>query len=401
MIRAPETTLDAADEAITLQVGAPPNTNPMAVARIKLKANTTVSAVVIVETRDLGATVWNSIAVIDMANLTITVGGNIALTNSTDYTFQIPDCSGLDYVRCRLVSISSGSITANLMAMESSEVPQRLIPISVGVAATAQTISSTSATALAVGANGTTNPVFSVNANTASVATGLTVIGAAAGSRVALTVISSGTNEGLSIDAKGSGTIRLNATGTGAIEFSRAAVPTANDGAALGTTTLGWSDLHLATGGVINWANGEVTLTETDANTLTFAGATVVSFGANTLNATGTRILQSYHTNLTSTNAVTVDSSERVKKDINPYKGDALATLRQMDVITYRHKDHLASDKVKLGMRAESVNEPLALDMIERSKNEKYPGINTYGLAALQTRAIQQLADRLDSLQAA
>ncbi len=32
--------------------------------------------------------------------------------------------------------------------------------------------------------------------------------------------------------------------------------PTANDNAALGTTSLGWSDLHLALGGVINWGNG-------------------------------------------------------------------------------------------------------------------------------------------------
>jgi len=48
--------------------------------------------------------------------------------------------------------------------------------------------------------------------------------------------------------------------------------PIANDGVALGTTSLGFSDFHLATGGVINWANGEITLTESDANTLTMAG---------------------------------------------------------------------------------------------------------------------------------
>ena len=50
--------------------------------------------------------------------------------------------------------------------------------------------------------------------------------------------------------------------------------PTTNDGVALGTTALGWSDLHIATGGVINWANGEMTITESDANTLTVAGGT-------------------------------------------------------------------------------------------------------------------------------
>lgn len=64
--------------------------------------------------------------------------------------------------------------------------------------------------------------------------------------------------------------------------------PATNDGVALGTTALGFADLHLATGGVINWANGEVTITETDANTLTVAGATSVSLGTSAAFTTGT-----------------------------------------------------------------------------------------------------------------
>jgi len=51
--------------------------------------------------------------------------------------------------------------------------------------------------------------------------------------------------------------------------------PVTNDGVALGTTSLGWSDVHLASAGVINWANGEMTITESDANTLTVAGGTL------------------------------------------------------------------------------------------------------------------------------
>lgn len=54
-----------------------------------------------------------------------------------------------------------------------------------------------------------------------------------------------------------------------------ALTPAANDGLALGTTALGFADLHLATGGVINFANGEITLTET-ANALTMAGGQLV-----------------------------------------------------------------------------------------------------------------------------
>ena len=136
----------------------------------------------------------------------------------------------------------------------------------------AATVKSAAADALAVGLNGATNPAFLVDASTGSSATGVSVKSAAAAGGVALAAISSGTNESLLIDAKGSGTIRLNATGTGAVEFSRNAVPTSSDGAALGTSALMWSDLFLASGSVINFNNGDVTATHS-ANTLTFAGA--------------------------------------------------------------------------------------------------------------------------------
>jgi len=54
--------------------------------------------------------------------------------------------------------------------------------------------------------------------------------------------------------------------------FDAVVKPATNDGAALGTTALMWSDLFLASGGVINWDNGDVTATHA-ANALAFAGA--------------------------------------------------------------------------------------------------------------------------------
>lgn len=48
--------------------------------------------------------------------------------------------------------------------------------------------------------------------------------------------------------------------------------PNANDGVALGTGALSYADLFLASGGVVNWNNGDVTLTHA-ANQLTFGGA--------------------------------------------------------------------------------------------------------------------------------
>lgn len=72
---------------------------------------------------------------------------------------------------------------------------------------------------LSVGANLATNPVFQVDFNTGSVATGVKITGAAAASGVAVAAISSGTNENLTIDAKGSGTVLLNGTATGNVRI--------------------------------------------------------------------------------------------------------------------------------------------------------------------------------------
>lgn len=74
------------------------------------------------------------------------------------------------------------------------------------------------------------------------------------------------------IDNVGGTTLQFAIAGTNEYTLTAAAFsPATNDGGTLGTTTLGWADLHLATGGVINWANGEITLTAA-ADTLTIAG---------------------------------------------------------------------------------------------------------------------------------
>jgi hypothetical protein len=96
-------------------------------------------------------------------------------------------------------------------------------------------------------------------------------------------------------------------TGTGALVFgtspgfTTAANPVSNDGAALGTTALGWSDAHFATGAVINFANGNLTMTHSAAamsvtGTWTFvtsptspgSGANTERFGASASTSTAT-----------------------------------------------------------------------------------------------------------------
>lgn len=64
-------------------------------------------------------------------------------------------------------------------------------------------------------------------------------------------------------------------TGT-SVRFLYPITPTTNDGAALGSTSNQWSDLFLASGGVINWANDNVTLTHS-SGTLTTTGDLAIS----------------------------------------------------------------------------------------------------------------------------
>ena len=59
----------------------------------------------------------------------------------------------------------------------------------------------------------------------------------------------------------------------------------ADDGGALGASGTGWSDLFLASGGVINWNAGNATLTHS-ANTLTFS-VTTVAYGATVQTGSG------------------------------------------------------------------------------------------------------------------
>lgn len=55
------------------------------------------------------------------------------------------------------------------------------------------------------------------------------------------------------------------------LSFSGGAIPLVNNTSPLGTTSLTWSDLFLGTGGVINWASGDVTLTHS-SNQLALGG---------------------------------------------------------------------------------------------------------------------------------
>lgn len=77
------------------------------------------------------------------------------------------------------------------------------------------------------------------------------------------------------------------------VTVGAAFTPTASDGAALGTSTLMWSDLFLASGAVVNFNNGDVTITHS-ANTLSFAGASSGYFFDTTISITNNVLLTGY-----------------------------------------------------------------------------------------------------------
>ena len=160
----------------------------------------------------------------------------------------------------------------------------------------------------------------------------------------------------------------------------------------IGRDNTGDTTINALTGKSINLAINGADIATLSATVLGFTG---------TIAATGARVTQSYHTNITSTNAVTVDSSETVKREITKYAKSALDVIKGMDIITFKHEKWLDdSDQTKLGIRAESVNEPLALSQIEREQGS-YPGVNLYSLVALMAKAIQELTGEVATLKAA
>lgn len=80
---------------------------------------------------------------------------------------------------------------------------------------TSITVTGASASTIAAGRQGATSPGFQLDASVATCVTGVKITPNAAASGVAVVVISSGTDESATIDAKGAGLLTFNGTATG------------------------------------------------------------------------------------------------------------------------------------------------------------------------------------------
>jgi len=301
---ASETTLDAADEALTILISPTGASKPFSLLNFSIEdgAVTYVTAVIVVEVQLKSGGTWFNKASVNLANNATIPASNYALSDASENLIQVDRASGFYAVRIRLVSIVSGGLKVNCSMATVDEVPTQLPDIVLSTANAAQAISSTSANALAVGPAGTTNPTFNVNSNTASAVTGLTVVGAATGNGVALTATDSGSNTALAINAKGTGILSLNTTATGQVYHSIGAKKAAVFGStltALGTTQSSTPTAAELIGGILTQTG------QTGAGAFTLPTGTAISAALPVTPAQG-HTFQTLFTNLGGGQTITI-----------------------------------------------------------------------------------------------
>lgn len=220
-------TLSSADHVITsasansFAVGPAGTTTPIlavdsstgsAVAGLKITGAATGGTVAIVTTDSGAAT---NLIVNAKGTGTIGIGsvstGRVTITPVTTITGSLTLSAALIYGGVTLSNAVTG--TGNMVLSAG--------PTFTGTLASAnQTITSASANALAVGPNGTTTPVLTVDASTGSAVAGLKITGAATGGTVALVTTDSGAATNLTVNAKGTGTIGIGSVSTGRVTIT-------------------------------------------------------------------------------------------------------------------------------------------------------------------------------------
>ena len=224
--------------------------------------------------------------------------------------FMTPQGEDLNVIVDRVNGLSNGSF-----------------PITGNFAVTGtMTGTSNSASALAVGANGATNPALQVDASEASQATGIKITGrsAAAGSATVAT-ISSASNASLVLDGKGTGDVFVGGNSTGAVFLGNGVNKVQADGAATtGTPTI-------SAGGADADTNVSITLSGKGVGRGLLGTSMVTCTGTTTATCTGQRFTVSV-TGLTTaastaaaemvvTNTSIPTSAANVLCDVNGYAG--------------------------------------------------------------------------------
>ena len=150
------------------------------------------------------------------------------------------------------------------------------------------------------------------------------------------TDIKIGEDDQTKIDFEDANTINFYANNAKEVVLAENSIsPGTSDGTALGTTSLMWSDLFLASGSVINFNNGDITLTHS-SNTLTAAGGTVATAALTTSTIVASGIIKTDDaTEATSTTdgSLQTDGGLSVVKDA--VFGDDVKLLSDSSVVAF------------------------------------------------------------------
>jgi hypothetical protein len=123
-----------------------------------------------------------------------------------------------------------------------------------------------------------------------------------------------------------------------------------------------------------------------------YLGNDLLSVG--TIGATGTRVTQAYFTNITSTNAVTVDSDEKLKKNITPLIG-VLDKILKVNPVTYKWKDSTKGTEKHYGVIAQEIMKIYPDLVVDSGENLAV----RYGeLVPILIKAIQELNEKVEKL---
>lgn len=144
------------------------------------------------------------------------ITGPLALPSGTTATSMVLTTPSLGAANATTLAIGGAALGGNLLAVNGGVLSGSISAIGI---ITAQT---SNASAFAVGPNGATSPAFNVDTSTASSTTGLNVKSNASGGRISLSALSSGTNEIIEFDAKGSGGIVIGSHSSGGVNLAAA-----------------------------------------------------------------------------------------------------------------------------------------------------------------------------------
>ena len=149
------------------------------------------------------------------------------------------------------------------------------------------------------------------------------------------TDIKIGEDDQTKIDFEDANKINFYANNAKEVELAENSLsPGTSDGTALGTTSLMWSDLFLASGGVVNFNNGDVTLTHS-GNTLTVAGGTLATAALTSSTITASGIIKTDDTtNATSTTDGSLQTDGGLSVALDAVIGDDLMLLSDSAILS-------------------------------------------------------------------